>query len=217
MITLRRIICCILSALSLSLWSCSAINEPPLRIIQIKVLGDVSLRARNSRWTEELRGLVEAASDYYEKEFGVRLITHSASPWPLEERIRATPDLLAKLQKDFPKGHNHDYDLVIAFTAEGISRYERAGRPRVDRIGNCQRGLARYMVVPLSRVVHYTGSDTAPELEVIALIHEMGHIFGAEHVSDTASIMHEDFGYRTEFDAKNRAVIERNKLCPFAN
>jgi hypothetical protein len=28
--------------------------------------------------------------------------------------------------------------------------------------------------------------------------------------------MHEDFGYRTEFDAKNRALIERNKLCPFA-
>ena len=67
------------------------------------MLGDVSLRARNSRWNEEVRGLIEAASDYYEREFGLRLVTHSVSPWPLEERIRATPDLLAKLQKDFPK------------------------------------------------------------------------------------------------------------------
>jgi hypothetical protein len=215
MITLRRIICCILSGLSLS--SCSAVGSPaPQRVIQVKALGDVSLRARNSRWIEEVRGLVEAASDYYEREFGVRLVTHSVSPWPLEERIRATPDLLAKLQTDFPKAGNHDYDLVIAFTAEGISRYQRAGRPRVDRIGNCQQGLGSYAVVPVSRVIYYAGARNDLELEVIALIHEMGHIFGAEHVNDLTSIMHEDFGYRTEFDAKNRAVIERNKLCPFA-
>ena len=215
MITLRRIICCILSGLYLS--SCSAVGSPATqRVIQVKVLGDVSLRARNSRWIDEVRGLVEAASDYYEREFGLRLVTHSVSPWPLEERIRATPDLLAKLQNDFPKAESHNYDLVIAFTAEGISRYQRAGRPRVDRIGNCQQGLGSYVVVPVSRVIHYTGARTDLELEVIALIHEMGHIFGAEHVNDLASIMHEDFDYRTEFDAKNRAVIERNKLCRFA-
>jgi hypothetical protein len=215
MITRRPITCCILSALLLA--SCSAVNYPaPERVIQVKVLGDVSLRTRNARWTEEVRGLVETASDYYEREFGVRFVTHSVSPWPLEERIRATPDLLARIQQDFPKAKNYDYDLVIAFTAEGVSRYTRAGRPRVDRIGNCQQGLGSYAVVPVNRVVHYTGLRSNPELEVIALIHEIGHIFGAQHVDDTASIMHEDFDYRTEFDAKNRAVIERNKLCPFA-
>ena len=186
------------------------------RVIQVKALGDVSLRARNSRWIEEVRGLVEATSDYYEREFGIRLVTHSVSPWPLEDRIRATPDLLAKLQTDFPRAENHNYDLVIAFTATGTSRYDKAGRPRVDRIGNCQQGLGSYVVMPVSRVLHYAGRHTDPELEVIALIHEIGHILGAEHVIDIASIMHEDFGYRTQFDARNRAVIERNKLCRFA-
>ena len=215
MITRRPITCCILSALLLA--SCSAVNyRAPERVIQVKVLGDVSLRARNSRWTEEVRGLIETASDYYEREFGVRFVTHSVSPWPLEERIRGTPELLDRLEQDFPQTKNHDHDLVIAFTAERMSRYTRAGRPRVDRIGNCQQGLGSYAVVPVNRVIHYTGLRGDPELEVIALIHEIGHIFGAQHVDDTASIMHEDFDYRTEFDAKNRAVIERNKLCPFA-
>ena len=214
MITRRPITCCILSALLLA--SCSAIGSPaPERVIQVKVLGDVSLRARNFRWTEEVRGLVEAASDYYEREFGIRLVTQSVSEWPLEERIRGTPELLAKLEQDFPRRKNQDYDLVIAFTAEGISRYTRAGRPRVDRIGNCQQGLGGYAVVPVSRVVHYTGLRGNPEPEVVALIHEIGHIFGAQHVADTTSIMHEDFDYRTEFDATNRAVIDRNKLCRF--
>jgi hypothetical protein len=214
MITRRRIICCILSALLLA--SCSAIDSAaPKRVIQVKVLGDVSLRARNSRWTEELQGLLEAASDYYEREFGVRLVTQSVAAWPLGERIRGTPELLARLEQDFPQTKNHDYDLVIAFTAEGISRYTRAGRPRVDRIGNCQEGLGAYAVVPVGKIVHYTGQRGNPEPEVIALIHEIGHMFGAQHVADTASIMHEDFDYRTEFDATNRAVIERNKLCRF--
>ena len=215
MITRRPIIYCILSALLLA--SCSAITSPaPERVIQVKVLGDVSLRARNARWTEEVRGLIEAASDYYEREFNIRLVTQSVSAWPIEERIRGTPELLARLEKDFPQTKNHDHDLVIAFTAEGMSRYTRAGRPRVDRIGNCQQGLGGYAVVPVTRVVHYTGWRGNPEPEFIALIHEIGHILGAQHVADTASIMHEDFDYRSEFDANNRAVIERNKLCRFA-
>ena len=215
MITRRPITCCILSALLLA--SCSAVGSPaPERVIQVKVLGDVSLRERNSRWTEEVRGLIEAASDYYEREFGVRLISQNVSAWPLEERIRGTPELLARLKHDFPPAKTQDYDLVIAFTAETISRYTRAGRPRVDRIGNCHEGLGGYAVVPVSRVVHYSGLRDTPELEVIALIHEIGHIFGAQHVADPASIMHEDFDYRIEFDTKNRAVIERNKLCRFA-
>jgi hypothetical protein len=215
MITRRPITYCILSALLLA--SCSAITSPaPERVVQIKVLGDVSLRARNTRWNEEVRGLIEAASDYYEREFNVRLVTQSVSAWPVEERIRGTPELLARLERDFPQTKSHDHDLVIAFTAEGMSRYTRAGRPRVDRIGNCQQGLGGYAVVPVSRVVHYTGLRGNPEPEVIALIHEIGHIFGAQHVADAASIMHEDFDYRTEFDATNRAVIERNKLCRFA-
>jgi hypothetical protein len=216
MTTRRPIICCILSALFLS--SCSVFGSaPPQRVIQVKVVADVSLRARNPRWTEEVLGLVEAASDYYEREFGVRLAAQSVSPWPLRQRIRSTPGLLAQLQKDFPiQERKESYDLIVAFTAEAVSRYVSAGRPRVDRIGNCRQGLGSYVVVPVNQIFQYTGPHGQPELDVIALIHEFGHIFGAEHVDDTASIMHEDFDYRTEFDAQNRALIEKNKLCPFA-
>ncbi len=33
-----------------------------------------------------------------------------------------------------------------------------------------------------------------PTLDVMTLVHEVGHVFGAEHVNDRQSIMHEDFG-----------------------
>jgi Metallo-peptidase family M12 len=216
MTTRRRIICSILSALFLS--SCRlAAPEPAQRIVRVKALADVSFRARNPRWAEEARGLVEAASDYYEREFGIRFLTQSVVAWPTQERIPSTPELLAKVEKDFPnQKKDGSYDLIVAFTAEGVSRYFTTGRPRVDRIGNCQQGLGSYVITPVNKPFHYAGAYADPEPDVVALIHEFAHIFGAEHVDDRASIMHEDLGYRIEFDDKNRSIIQKNKFCPFA-
>jgi hypothetical protein len=186
-------------------------------VVRVKALADVSFRDRNPNWDEEARGLIEAASDYYEREFDIRLITQNVAAWPQSERIPSTPGLLSRMQKEFAgQGNREGYDLLVAFTAEGISRILIAGRPRVDRIGNCTDGLSRFIVVPINQIFRYRGASAEPEFDVIALIHEIGHVFGAEHVNDRDSLMHEEFGYRTEFDAKNRATIKRNRSCSFA-
>ena len=185
--------------------------------MRIKVLADVSFRARNPNWSEEVRGLIEAASDYYEREFDIRLVSQSVSPWPEKERIPSTPELLARLKKEWAVSAKSDnYDLIVLFTAERVSRILTAGRARVDRIGNCTEGLANYVIVPVTAVFHYRGPNAEPDLDEIALIHELCHVFGAEHVDDKDSLMNEEFGYRTEFDAKNRATVQKNRLCPFA-
>ena len=209
-------ICSILSVLLL--YSCAALGpETPQRLVRAKVFADVPFRARNSGWAEEARAIIEAASDYYEREFAIRIMPQSVAPWPLSDRIVSTPALLARLQKEFPAaGKDGSYDLIVAFTAENTNRYLTAGRPRVDRIGNCAQGLANYVVVPIGKVFRYQGATAEPSLDVIALIHEIGHVFGAEHVEDTASLMHENFGYRTEFDSINRGRIQTNRTCQFA-
>lgn len=215
MITRRRTTCSILSALFLC--SCSLFGpDIPQRLVRVKVLADVPFRARNPGWAEQARSLVEAASDYYEREFGIRFITESVTAWPAAERIDSTPLMLAQLRKDFPSGVSTPYDLIVSLTGENTSRYLTAGRPRVDRIGDCRQGLSRYIVVPITNSARYRSGDAEPEIEVVALLHELGHVFGAEHVDDTSSIMHENFGYRLEFDARNRSIIEKNRACPFA-
>jgi len=186
--------------------------------VRVKVLADPAMRQRNSGWEKEVRGLVEAASDYYEREFSIRLITQSAAAWPAQERVQSTADLLVRLKRDFPlERKGADYDLIIAFSAGSASRYTSAGRPRVDRIGNCRDGLGYYAVVPVREVFRYGGALAELTYDTVALIHELGHIFGAEHVADSQSIMNETFDYRTEFDMKNRNVILKNRNCPFAN
>ena len=216
MTTRRRIICSILSVFSFS--ACVLFGpDVPHRAVRIKVLVDVPFRARNARWHEEARGLIEAASDFYEREFELRLLTQSVSAWPEQERIASTVKLLTRLQKEFPlRAKSANYDLIVAFTAENVSPYLAAGRARVDRIGNCAQGLGGYIVAPVRKLFRYRGTDAEPDLDTITLIHEFGHIFGAKHVQDFNSLMHEDFAYRSDFDRKNREVIRRNRLCRFA-
>lgn len=216
MTTRRRITCFILSAFCL--FSCAVFTpEPPQRVVRVKALADVSFRARNSAWPNEARGLIEAASDYYEREFGIQFVTESVVPWPAQERIHSTVDLLTTVERDFPaKNKDGSYDLIVVFSAEEISRYFVAGRSRVDRIGNCQQGLGNYVIAPVHKPFRYAGAHAEPEPDTIALIHELAHIFGAEHVEDRGSIMYEDLGYRTEFDSKNRSMILKNRSCPFA-
>ncbi|MGH7823636.1 MAG: M12 family metallo-peptidase [Candidatus Binatia bacterium] len=215
MTTLPQITCFILSAIFFS--SCSLVrSEAPQRVVRVKAFADPSLRERNPGWDKELRGLIEAASDYFEREFGIRFVTQSAMAWPANEKFSTTAALLNRLKQDFPLGaKDGTYDLIVAFTAERVNHYI-GGRARVDRIGNCQQGLANYVVTSVSKPYRYTGVNAEPTIEVIALIHELGHVFGAEHIDDPGSIMHENFDYRSEFDMKNRTVILKNRRCPFA-
>jgi hypothetical protein len=215
MTTLRQITCSILSLLLLS--SCSLLEGGATqRIVRVKALADPRLRQENSRWEEEVRGLIEAASDYFEREFGIRLVTQRVAPWPLKEKITSMPSLMIRLKEEVSlRDADGAYDVIVAFTRESVNVYF-GGRARVDRIGNCREGLGNYVVSHVSAPFRYQGPYAEPELDVAALIHELGHIFGAEHTQDTASIMHENFDYRSEFDRKNREIILKNRLCPFA-
>jgi Metallo-peptidase family M12 len=216
MTTPRRIIYFILSVLLFV--SCATLAPTTRqRVVRVKALADPAMRERNPQWENEVRGLVEAASDYYEREFDIRLITTSTAPWPSRERIGSTSELLLRAKRDFPlEPKPADHDLLIAFTGESVSRYIAAGRPRVDRIGNCREGLSNYAVVPVREIFRSRGPSADISYDTVALIHELGHVFGAEHVLDTLSIMNEQFDYRTEFDMKSRGIILKNRNCPFA-
>lgn len=215
MITRPRITCFILSSVLFS--SCVLFApSPSQRVVRVKALADPALRERNFFWDKELQGLVEASSDYFEREFGIRFVTQSTGAWPATEKTASTAGLLARLKQDFPISHNkEDYELIVAFTAERVNPYF-GGRGRVDRIGNCGQGLANYVVVHVSAPFRYTGGNTEPTLDVVSLIHELAHVFGAEHTNDTGSIMHENFDYRSDFDMQNRSMILKNRNCPFA-
>jgi len=212
MITRRQIICCILSLL---VSSCYFLSAPsPERLVKVKILADPRIRQANPRWRYEVEAKFEAAADFFEKEFGIRLVAQ-IRPWPLEERVASTAELLRILKKQAPLADKDgSYDLIIGFTVipGRISR----GHARVDEIGNCRDGLGNYIAISATEPLRRTDPDsTLGNTDVLTLIHEVGHIFGAEHVDDRSSIMSVHFNPFTDFDRKNREIIFKNKFCPF--
>ena len=213
MTTRLRTACSILSLLLLS--ACGLIGpEPPERTVRVKLLADPKLREKDPRWHETAAGLLRAASDYYEREFRIRFVAQKIEPWSLEESSPYVVTLLKRLMQKYPlKDEEGSYDLVIGLTGERVSFY--AGGRGLALVGNCREGLGNYLVSSVTAPYRYTGAQAEPPLDVVALIHEFGHIFGAEHTEDIASIMHYPFDYRSDFDAKNREIILKNKFCPF--
>jgi hypothetical protein len=201
--------------LSLSLLSACAVlrDETPERTVRVKLLADAKLRENDPRWRETAASLLRAASDFYQREFGITFVAVEIAPWQMEESSQFVVTLMKRLVQAYPI-KDQSYDLLIGLTGERVTFY-MGGRGMVNRFGNCRDGLANYVVSAVTAPYRYTGAAKEPTLDVVALIHEFGHVFGAEHVKDTNSIMNEDFDYRSDFDAKSRGIVAKNKLCPF--
>ena len=213
MTTHLRTACSILSLLLLS--ACGLIGpEPPERTVRVKLLADPKLREKDPPWHETAAGLLEAASDFYRREFGIRFVAASVEPWTLEESSPFVSTLLQQLIKSYPANRRDgSYDVAVGLTGERVTFY--SGGRGLAILGNCDKGLGTSLVSAVTRPYRYTGYDSEASLDLVALIHEFGHIFGADHTEDIASIMHYPFDYRSDFDAKNREIILKNKFCPF--
>jgi hypothetical protein len=212
MTTRRPISCCILSLLLLP--ACAALRDaPPERTVRVRVVADARLREKDPRWRDTAGGLLRAASDFYEREFGVKLAAVAIDPWEFDEETPLVSTLLKDLMRRYPPTGG-TYDVTVGLTGSRVAFY--AGGRGLALLGNCEKGLGDYLVSSVDAPYHYTGRSSEPTLDVVALIHEFGHIFGAEHSRDAESIMHVPFDYRSDFDPKSRAIVKNNKLCPFA-
>lgn len=211
--TMRRRTSCFILSLFL-LPACGALRDaPPQRAVRVRVVADAKMRAKDPQWRDTASGLIRAASDFYEREFDVKFVGVWLDGWDYDEDTPLVSSLLKDLMRRYPSA-GEPYDVTVGFTGQRVAFY--AGGRGLALLGNCEKGLGTYLVSSVTEPFRYTGRATEPSLDVVALIHEFGHIFGAEHTEDAKSIMHIPFDYRDDFDPKSRAIIAKNKLCPFA-
>ena len=163
MITRRRIICSILSALvflavrcsapSIAASACGAGQSARRRPLQ---------RAQSAAGTEEARGLVEAASDYYEREFDIRTDHPKRCRLAGKRESAVHANLAGALtETNFPvAAADGSYDILVAFTGENASRYSqrrtaarRSHRQLQPRLGALHR-RADTETVSLHRADH---------------------------------------------------------------
>jgi hypothetical protein len=184
-------------------------------LVKVKILADSSVRKNAPRWHDEIEQKFTAAADFFEREFGIRLVAHKIQPWPLVRKVASTAELLRDLKQHVPLSDKEgSYDIVIGFTA--LAGRISPGHGRVDEIGNCRDGLGNYIAISATETLRSSERESLfGNSDVLTLIHELGHLFGAEHVDDRRSIMAVHFNPFTDFDPKNREIILNNKFCPF--
>jgi len=189
------------------------VTSRPVRVVQVKLVADPALRRSDPLWRDTARDLLRAVSDYYEHQFGIQIAHQATEPWAVEGTTTSSVSLMKSLKHSYPGASGQfPYDVVIGLTQQPLNFY-RGGRARADRFGNCTEGLGNYIV---SHVGEFFTHGSELTHDAAALIHEMGHLFGAVHSDDPGSIMFGDFELRTGFDASNRAIVVRNRHCPFA-
>lgn len=211
----RPIVCSIISVALLS--GCALVEPkltPRLRTVRVTVVADPALRKANPEWHSTAADLLEATSDYWENEFNIRLVPTAIEAWSLEESTTSSVTLMRLLKESYPRNARPAReDVVIGLTRQRVNFYN-GGRARADRIGDCSDGLGNYIVSYVIEPFTYNGDNLSHD--VLALVHEMGHLFGAVHTSDSESVMNVSFAFRTDFDEKNRAMVMKNRGCPFA-
>ncbi|MDD8019585.1 MAG: tetratricopeptide repeat protein [Acidobacteriota bacterium] len=156
-----------------------------LRQIRVQLLADDDLNHSPEAMNRVESSLAEI-SDEFESLFGLTFIPAGWSSWEADKGSHNIQELVEKSNLFLP---GKKADLVLAVTARTNLQPEYSGL-----------ALFRNSVV----IIVYT-SDRTKLRKLIK--HEFGHVFGAVHVPEPASVM-SCSGKGDDFDASNQAIIK---------
>lgn len=169
------------------------------RNIAVTVFADSELLEKNAEQTErEIKEIIEFVANIFKKEFGAILVLRAIKPWEFprgETEINASRALVDIQQKPEYK----DSDIILGFTKKNLYRMRTVTNDdtlvqQKEYVG----GLAF-----IADKVAVIQND-----ELIAL-HEVGHIFGANHSKDASSVMYQ-YPQSKNFDNENKIIIQKN-------
>ncbi len=195
------------------------------RTVNIKLVIDEDFR-RYSQWEKIANNIINASSQEFERQLGIRFKIKAIQPVKtgylfaavderynqmlkeanqlkeFREHILANPSYLVKIRDlklwagltwvyrhvDFENN-----DLIVFFSG----KYYGSVRGCVERI------LRR-----MALLSHRPDNNTEEAIQ--AFIHELGHIFGAVHTDNQASVMHYSAEESRQFDDANKKLILEN-------
>jgi hypothetical protein len=182
-----------------------------IRIVRVKVLVDDRYRGDHPAWIDEMQRLVGDASAVYEAHFGLRFELLALSRWEVAESGLNSDGLLEDLRGEIRDGA----DVLVGITGRPLDGGE------ID--GKAEAPTTRDDVNGAHLVLYASGAGGRPQLR--SLLHELGHLYGADDVLDPAaeawkkgswmSYAPSVEGASPWIDPKSRELVLQRKFLPF--
>jgi Flp pilus assembly protein TadD len=167
-------------------------SSEEMRDVRVRIVADEEWR-RDPGWESRAGSLLRAASAEFERVSAVRLVPAAFGGWESEDAVDSMEALADALES---RADKEGCDILVALTAQP----------------NLAGGLFGYSIFKEGLVMIRASDDAAAFAG--ALKHEIGHLFGAVHVSNPASVM-DVFLQGKEFDPLNREAIRLLRDRPF--
>ncbi len=160
----------------------------PPREVGILVLADEEVRAAPD-WRPRITASMEAVSAEFERLFRIRLAIERFADWRSDDALVSLDLLLEKVDAETDRA---GCDVILALTAQK----------------DLDKSLVGYSMYKEGTILVRLESGP-PGLDRV-LEHEWGHVFGAAHVADRASVMNTLLHGR-DFDALNSRIIRLHR------
>ncbi len=154
------------------------------RDVSVKIVADEEWR-RDPGWAAKAEALLRATSAEFEPLFAIRLLPERTGAFESDDAVASMEALADALES---KADKEGCDILVALTAQP----------------NLSQGLLGYSIFKEGLVMIRASDDAAAFARTLK--HEIGHLFGAVHVSNPASVM-DVFLQGNAFDVLNREAI----------
>ena len=176
-----------------------------LRAVTVRVAADEEFRYTPD-WRRTIRGLFDRINPIFEGRAGVRFEVTDLVEWDSRDRAWDLGELHSELAREVRTDRD---DLVIGFSAQPPGEAEVAGN---DVAMGEAALLAQHAVIRWDRE-----GSTCPDMRLLQLAHELGHILGAHHVDRGDTLMRSQMAGPPvlDFDEDNARIIELARDCDF--
>lgn len=148
------------------------------RIVTVRAIADNTYRAAIPEWRERAKRIVAGASEYYQREYAIRLVLTETKEWEYDGVSADLETRWAELLEQSPR----EIDLIVALVGYGDYSSVKGEAAYTGQLGRAAF-FGQHLMVADRKDYHENRAKTV-------LIHELGHVFGAFHVADQNLMMY---------------------------
>lgn len=192
-------------------------DQPRLRPAKITVLIDRDLWGKEQEGKkQEAQEIINFVTERFEKEFGLTFTLDDIRPWDFPNKNGEINNVAATYGIIKQAANYKTSDVILGLTDKKLYECENQTQDEIlIWLSLIFNGWGDTLSCEIEKRYYANGFAELPgktalsEFKKNIVLHEIGHLFGAEHFSNDESIMNPVVGENITFDPANKEIIRQ--------